>query len=132
MKKDNLEVGQRIWLERVDFFSKNKNEDRKVSECEVVEANKTSAYAVEVDKLEAFKEEPNKYGYRKRKISQRTHEVKGDGFGSGFILWMSESDFNEDLEEKEEVKAARQKAQELVNKLSLEELSDFLNQFNKD
>lgn len=117
-KKPKLEVGQRVWIETVWYFYSNR--ERSVSEYEIVEANRNSAYAVRLDNLD--KEKP----YRER-IDQRTRKIKSSGsFGVKDIYWESKEAFEADVKRVKDTAIARQNALEKVKKMSLEQLQEFL------
>ncbi len=117
-KHEKLEVGQRIWIESIWYFYTNR--DRSISEYEIVEANRNSAYAVRVDNL--GKDKP----YRNR-IDQRTRKIKGSGsFGVGEVIWESKEAFEADVKRVNDTEIAREKAIKKVNKMSLEQLQELL------
>lgn len=117
-KYQPLEVGQRVWIETVWYFYSNR--ERSVSEYEIVEANRNSAYAVRLDNLD--KEKP----YRER-IDQRIREIKSSGsFGVNDIYWESKEAFEADFKRVKDTAIARQNALEKVKKMSLEQLQEFL------
>lgn len=113
-----LEVGQRVWIETVWYFYSNR--ERSVSEYEIVEANRNSAYAVRLDNLGEDKP------YRER-IDQRTREIKSSGsFGVKDIYWESKEAFEADVKRVKDTAIARQNALEKVKQMSLEQLQEFL------
>ncbi|MEB2279699.1 hypothetical protein LAV73_06750 [Lysinibacillus xylanilyticus] len=117
-KYQPLEVGQRVWIESIWYFYTNR--DRSVSEYEIVEANRNSAYVVRVDNL--GKDKP----YRNR-IDQRTRKIKGSGsFGAGEAIWDSKEAFEADVKRVNDTEIAREKVIKKVNKMSLEQLQEFL------
>ncbi|WP_324730254.1 hypothetical protein VO178_09545 [Lysinibacillus fusiformis] len=117
-KHEKLEVGQRIWIESIWYFYTNR--DRSISEYEIVEANRNSAYAVRVDNLGKDKL------YRNR-IDQRTRKIKGSGsFGVGEVIWESKEAFEADVKRVNDTEIAREKAIKKVNKMSLEQLQELL------
>lgn len=115
---EKLEVGQRIWIESIWYFYTNR--DRSISEYEIVEANRNSAYAVRVDNL--GKDKP----YRNR-IDQRSRKIKGSSsFGVGEVIWESKEAFEADVKRVNDTEIAREKAIKKVNKMSLEQLRELL------
>lgn len=128
MARQPLEVGNRVWLEATDYFFR-RNEERKIREYVVVDANKSSAYLIDIDRLEKYNEDPKRHAYMKRRVEQRTHNVKGDGLGTHFTLWMSEEDFQKNVIYNKTIKETRQQAHELIDKLPLSILKEFINQF---
>lgn len=117
-KKPKLEVGQHVWIETVWYFYSNR--ERSVSEYEIVEANRNSAYAVRLVNL--GKDKP----YRER-IDQRTREIKSSGsFGVKDIYWESKEAFEADVKRVKDTAIARQNALEKVKQMSLEQLQEFL------
>ncbi|MDM5245735.1 hypothetical protein [Lysinibacillus sp. G4S2] len=117
-KYEKLEVGQRIWIESIWYFYTNR--DRSISEYEIVEANRNSAYAVRVNNLD--KDKP----YRDR-IDQRTRKIKGSGsFGVGEVFRESKEVFEADVKRVNDTEIAREKAIKKVNKMSLEQLEELL------
>ena len=117
-KYQPLEVGQHVWIETIWYFHSNR--ERSVCEYEIVEANRSSAYAVRLDNL--AKEKP----YRER-IDQRTRDIKSSGsFGIRDVYWESKEAFEADVKRVNDTAIARQKAIEIVKNMSLEQLQEFL------
>lgn len=108
MKKEKLEVGQKIWIEsrRYNFSD---GWSRQVKEAEIVEANRSSAYAVAVEDLD--KEKP----YRHR-IDQKTGKIVDSGilFGHYYVLWKSKDAYEKDVQYETDLHKFRYKVIEQV------------------
>lgn len=128
-KKNPLEAGQHIWIETRTMFFRNKNGDREIDEFEVVEANKSSAYAVPVVDLAKYKKDIKEHSYLRRRIEQRTHNVKGSGFGDSYVLWLTKESFEANVKYNNELVVARKKAHELVDRMTLGGLENLINKF---
>ena len=130
MSKINpLKVGQCIWMETRTMYFRNKNGEREIYEFEVVEANNSSAYAVSVDSLDKYIIDAKKYSYLRRRIVQRTHEVKGSGFGDSYVLWLSKESFKANVKYNKDITVARKKAHEIVDRMTLGGLENLINKF---
>lgn len=123
-KREPLVVGQRIWLELLGGWGIER--ERKVTEYEVVETNSSSAYAVRVNKLEEFREKGTDYPYSRTRIIQRTHAVANSILGYSEKLWLTEADFESNVQYNKEVKELRFRVTNLVSKMSVEELRKVL------
>ncbi|MGY3186476.1 beta barrel domain-containing protein [Lysinibacillus sp. TE18511] len=119
-KKLKLEIGQRVWLE-IRFYRmwRGGGYDRRISEVEVVRANKTSAYVVDIEDLDAEK-------VYERKIAQKTLSGDGGTFGTTYHVWFSKEDFEASVQRKIDTANARNEAHELIDKMSLERLQKFI------
>ncbi|WGT40118.1 hypothetical protein QH639_04875 [Lysinibacillus sp. 1 U-2021] len=119
-KKPKLEVGQRVWLELRSYrMWRGGGYDRRIFEVEVVRANKTSAYLVDVEVLGAKK-------VYERKVSQNTLTGDGGIFGTSYHVWFSEKAFDASVQRESDTANARKEAHEIVNKMSLERLQKFI------
>ncbi len=119
-KHQPFQVGDRVWIETVSLYRSGGK--RSAYEYEIVESNKSSAYAVDVDNL--HKENP----VRKR-IVQRTREIKSNfSFGYDYILWESKEAFEKNVERQEQARIMRAQAIEKVKKMKFDELKSFLNE----
>lgn len=119
-KHQPLEVGQRVWLEIRSYrLWRGSGYYRSVFEVEVVRANRSSAYVVEVEDLNAEK------AYE-RKISQKTLTGEAFGFGSTYHVWFSKESFEASVQRGIDTANARKEAHELVDKMNLTQLKQFL------
>lgn len=123
-KREPLVVGQRVWLELLGGWGIER--ERKVNEYEVVEANSSSAYAVRVKDLEKSCEEGKDYPYSRTRIVQKTHTVVNVIFGYEERLWLTEEDFESNVQYNREVKELRTRVTQLVSKMNAEELRKVL------
>ncbi|MFY0744801.1 hypothetical protein AB1K09_20240 [Solibacillus silvestris] len=123
-KFEPLVVGQRVWIELLGGWGIER--ERKVTEYEVVETNSSSAYAVRVKQLEAFREKGKNYPYSRTRIIQRTHAVANSILGYSEKLWLTEEDFERNVQYNKELKDLRSKAIDLVNKMTADELRKVL------
>lgn len=121
-KKENLFVGQRAFIEVNNIF--NNEPDNIIHEFEVVEANNTNAYLVEVLHLKSDIKKEIRY-----KVNQRNHEVscpiKLTGYK--FTLWLSKEEYEAHAQYSKELNKFLKLAHEKVDKLNLEELKEFVN-----
>ncbi|MCT6815332.1 MAG: hypothetical protein M3043_02880 [Lysinibacillus fusiformis] len=118
--KPKLEVGQRVWLELRSYrMWRGGGYDRRIFEVEVVRANKTSAYVVDVEDLDAEK-------VYERKISQKTLTGDGGIFGTSYHIWFNEKDFEASVQREIDTANARKEAHDLVDKMSLERLQKLI------
>ena len=131
MAKEALTVHQQVWLESYSLFYGGDNEKRKVEPYEIVEANASSAYAVPQDELMNYYSDPKKHAYLKRRILQRTHEVKGNGWGGHYTLWRKEEDFHRNVTYNRDIQAARKEAHALMDKLPLKTLQEIIQTHTK-
>lgn len=113
------------------MFIRDENEKRKVYEYEIVEVNQSSAYAVPVDQLKEYFKDPKKHKYLRERINQRTHEVKGNGWGRYYRMWITKEDFEKNVQYNDTLKMTRQKAYEIFNSLPLSHLEEFINNYEK-
>lgn len=76
-----------MWIES-NSYNFQGNFNRNIFEAQIVEANSSSAYAVDLQNLEEDK--PFKF-----RISQKSHKMmtRGAGFGHSYIFWESKEDF---------------------------------------
>lgn len=119
-KKPKLEVGQRVWLELRSYrMWRGGGYDRRIFEVEVVRANKTSAYVVDVEDLDAEK-------VYERKISQKTLTGDGGIFGTTYHIWFNKKDYEASVQRKIDTANARKEAHDLVDKMSLERLQKLI------
>ncbi|WP_249645875.1 MULTISPECIES: hypothetical protein [unclassified Lysinibacillus] len=119
-KKPKLEVGQRVWLELRSYrMWRGGGYDRRIFEVKVVRANKTSAYVVDVEDLDAEK-------VYERKISQKTLTGDGGIFGTSYHIWFNEEDFEASVQREIDTTNARKEAHDLVDKMSLERLQKLI------
>lgn len=119
-KKPKLEVGQRVWLELRSYrMWRGGGYDRRIFEVEVVRANKSSAYVVDVEDLDTDK-------VYERKISQKTLTGDGGIFGTSYHIWFSEKAFEASVQREIDTANARKEAHELVDKMSLERLKQLI------
>lgn len=118
--KPKLEVGQRVWLEELSWY-RSKGDVRTVYEYEVVESNSSSAYVVDVDDLEKFK---NRERVVKNRVNQRTHDARNSV--SSFNVWLSKESFESNVKYREELKELRAKAIHLVKQMNVDELRKVL------
>lgn len=119
-KKPKLEVGQRVWLELRSYrMWRGGGYDRRIFEVEVVRANKTSAYVVDVEDLDAEK-------LYERKISQKTLTGDGGIFGTSYHIWFNEKGFEASVQRESDTAYARKEAHDLVDKMSLERLQKLI------
>lgn len=93
MKKAALEVGQTVWIETRNYNFSAGGFSRKLHQGQIVEANRSSAYAVLVDDLQ------NEKAYRHR-IDQKTKKIVDSGvlFGHYNILWLSQEAYEDDVQ----------------------------------
>lgn len=119
-KKPKLEVGQRVWLENRSYrIWRGGGYDRSIFEVEVVKANRSSAYVVDVEDLNTEK-------VYERKISQKTLSGDGFGFGTSYHIWFSKEEFEASVQREIDTANARKEAHELVDKMSLERLNQLI------
>ncbi|WP_342511944.1 hypothetical protein MKY34_15080 [Sporosarcina sp. FSL K6-1522] len=111
------------------MFFRNKNNDREIDEFEVVEVNKSSADAVSADKLVKYNKDTKEHSCLRRRLEQRTHNVKGDGFGDTYILWLSKESFEANVRYNKDLGDARKKAHKIVDSLTLGGLENLINRF---
>lgn len=123
-KLEPLVVGQRVWIELLGGWGIER--ERKVTEYEVVETNSSSAYAVRVKQLEEFREKGKDYPYSRTRIIQRTHAVANSILGYSEKLWLTEEDFERNVQYNKEVRELRAKAIHLVNQMNANELRKVL------
>lgn len=123
-KHQPLEVGQRVWIEPIEMFLQQRG--RSIDEHEIIEVNKTSAYAMRLDLVEEYKDNLLEHKFLAERINQRTHEVKSNGWGTHYRLWLTKEAFEKDVKRVNDTTLARQKAIEKVKKMSLEQLQEFL------
>lgn len=128
-KKNPLEVGQKVWLETLSMFLRSEGENRIISEYQIVEANSSSAYAVPLDVLDEYNRNIKRHSYFRRRITQRNHKVKSDGFGGSYILWLSEESFENNVKYNKDLVVARKKAHETVGELTLAGLENLIDRF---
>ncbi len=122
-KHKPLQVGDRIWIESVGLF--RSRDERSAYEYEIVEANKSSAYAVGVEYL--HKENPTR-----KRIVQRTREIKSNfSFGYDYRFWETKEAFEQNVERQKQARIMRAQAIEKVNKMKFDELKSFLNEKDK-
>jgi len=119
-----LEVGQRVWIEPIEMFLRQ--DKRSVSEHEIIEVNKTSAYAMRLDLIEQYKDSIHEKKHLAERINQRTHKVKSNGWGTHYRLWLTKEAFEVSVQRQKDIKISRKKAHELVSKMSLEQLQEFI------
>lgn len=119
-KKPKLEVGQRVWLE-IRFYRmwRGGGYDRRISEVEVVRANSTSAYVVDIGDLEDEK------AYERR-IVQKTLSGDGGTFGTTYHVWFTKEAFEESVQRTIDTANARKEAHDLIDKMSLERLQKLI------
>lgn len=129
MKKMPLVVGQIIWRETLQMFWRSDFEERSVTEYRVVEVNNSSAYAVSLSRIEEYEADRSKYSFMRSRIDQRSHKVKGGGFGDIYRLWLSEEAFIENVNYGKALAAARIKAHEIVDSMSLAGLENIIKKF---
>ena len=122
-KKEPLIVGQKVWMEIRNMYFQANSQDRAVHEFEIIEANKSSAYAVSAQKSALYKESPKSYVNMKNRIDQRTHRVQSAGFGATYVLWLTEEEFLQDMEHTVAISNAREIACDAVNDMTLAELN---------
>lgn len=124
-KREPLVVGQRVFIETAGGWAPVK--ERSVFEAEIVEVNKSSAYAVNINQLTAYNlEKPNLRKYMCDKIDQRTHQIKDSTLGYYYRLWLSKEDFERSVElQKEKVELLKQ-TQEKVKGMTLQQLREFV------
>ncbi|MED4718274.1 hypothetical protein [Bacillus badius] len=116
-KLDLLQVGERVWIETTGFFYSGK---RYIDEYEIVEANKSSAYAVRVEDLE--KENPSR-----KRIEQGTRKVIARySMGESYYFWETKEKFEQSVKRQAETISMRQKAIEKVKTMNFEQLKEFL------
>lgn len=130
MAKESLVVGQKVWIETVAMFFRSTGDQRKVSRYEIVEANKSSAYAIPAGRLDEYNEDPKRHAYMRKRIVQRNHKVLGDGMGGHYTLWLSSEDFESNVTYNQEIKEVRKQAQDVLNQLTLSDLKKFIQQFD--
>ena len=117
MSKPALKIGERIWIESKSMFYT----ERTLTEYEVVETNKSSAYVAHINDLD--KENP----YRIR-IEQRARKVVDRGsFGYSYRVWGSKEAFELNVQHQAEFTLMKQQAKEKVEKMSFEQLKSFIN-----
>lgn len=116
-KMNPLEVGQRVWIESTPMFYQG---ERSLSEYEIVEVNKSSAYAIHVKDL--GKEAP----YRRR-IDLKTRKIKETvSIGYAYVFWETKEAFEDDIKQKQEYASMMAEAIEKVKNMSFDELKHFL------
>ncbi|MEY9976545.1 hypothetical protein [Lysinibacillus sp. RC79] len=123
-KYQSLEVGQRVWIEPVEMFLRQ--DKRSIAEHEIIEVNKASAYAMRLDLIEEYKDNLLEKRFLAERINQRTREVKSNGWGTHYRLWLTKEAFEASVQRQKDLKIARKKAHELVSKMSLEQLQEFI------
>lgn len=120
-----LEVGQCVRIETITMLSVA-YDSRRTYEYEIVDANNFSAYGVRVDKLKKYKEDRKNNNRLRKRIIQRTREVKTKGLGETHCLWETQELFEDNVRYNVELKEVRKEAHELVDKMNLEELETLL------
>lgn len=125
-KRDSLKVGQHIWIEIRTVFFRGSGDKREINEHIIVEANNSSAYAISTDDLDKYNADIKNHSYLRRRITQRTHEVKGLGFGDSYVLWLSKESFEANVKYNKDLKTARKKAHEIVDSMTLAGLENFI------
>jgi len=128
-KYQPLEVGQRVWIEPVERFLRQ--DKRSISEHEIIEVNKTSAYAMRLELIEKHKDNLLEKKFLAERINQRSHEVKSSGWGTHYRLWLTKEGFEASVQHQKDLKIARKKAHELVSKMTLTQLQEFLGGGNR-
>lgn len=126
-KLQELKVGQTVWLELFSILGSEGK--REVSEYHIVEANKSSAYAIRKEDVGKYKSGDNQI-VRKR-ILQKTHKVVEHSFGYDYVVWLSEREFQKNIEYNVKYSDSKKKALELINEMNLEELELFLENYSK-
>ncbi|MFE3573916.1 hypothetical protein [Lysinibacillus sp. NPDC059133] len=111
-------------IEPIEMFLRQNG--RSIAEHEIIEVNKTSAYAMRLDLIEEYKDNLLEKRFLAERINQRTHEVKSNGWGTHYRLWLTKEAFEASVQRQKDTKIARKKAHELVSKMSLEQLQEFL------
>lgn len=122
-KRNPLEVGQRLWLEELTWVQEHAERD--VREIEVVEVNKTSAYAVEVNNLEGYLKNPRQNKHLCYRINQRTHKVV-ETYGFSYILWQTREAFDNHVTTSITRQKLRKQVIEHVNKMDVALLQEVL------
>lgn len=123
-----LEAGQHVWIEKTGVYFRGVAE-RSISECKIVEANKSSAYAVSIEDIAAYEEAHKTFAHFRRRIDQRTHDIKGRGWGDSYRLWLTKEDFEHNVQYVKEMSEARKKGHALVDTLTLSELNKLIGNF---
>lgn len=123
-KYQALEVGQRVWIEPIEMFLRQ--DKRSIAEHEIVEINKTSAYAMRLDLIEEYKDSIHEKKHLAKRINQRTHDTKSSGWGTHYRLWLTKEAFEVSVQRQKDIKIVREKAHELVSNMSLEQLQEFI------
>lgn len=118
-KKQPLEVGQRLWVETVAQFYRDR--ERTIREYEVVRTNTSSAYIAAIEDLD----KPEPYTIR---VEQRTHKIVNRfSAGYSYTIWHSRQQFEDHVKLCQEIKDLREAAHEKVDKLRFSELREFVN-----
>lgn len=123
MTKESLILDQPVWIESSFMFFGG---ERAIHEHKIVEVNNSSAYAIALEDLEKYKEDPKRLSYCRKRIVQRTHEIKGDGFGTTYHLWLTPEAFERSVQYGIDKKAAFAAATKKLSTLNLSELKEFL------
>ena len=112
-----LVTGQRVWIETRSMFM---SRDPIISEHEIVRVNKTSAYAVDIDRV-------NDERAFEARISQRNGAVENGIFvGYTHTLWLSLESYEAAKHRQAELRRMRELARNQVGAMSLDELYAFL------
>lgn len=126
MAKESLTVGQKVWFEHIGSVFRSDKRERSIRPYEIVAVNKTSAYAVSLNSLDAYNEDPKAKSFYKRRITQRTHEIQNDFFGTQERLWLSPDAFEKNVAYNNELRAYRKQAHEHIDKLPLSKLKELV------
>jgi len=117
-KKEMLQVGQTVWLEKTSRYGFDFRYVEEPIEMVVVEANKTTAYIWHDETSEG----------RKYKVNQKTHQVRyAIPDGCSYRLWLSKEAYDCNMAYEQEMSELLEQACIKINDMSLEELRTFVN-----
>lgn len=115
-KKEQLEEGQKVWLETTSKHGCDVRYEEEPCEMLVLEANKTTAYIWHDDKSTV-----------RFKVNQKTHKVKYSiPDGRSYRLWLSMEDYREHVLYENERKELLKRAQEKLLGMSNDELRELV------
>jgi hypothetical protein len=103
MKNAPLKVGQIVFIENINYNYLGGGQTSHLHKAEIVEANKSSAYAVRKTK-EPLQEKPYRYRIDQRKKNLIGHNI----FGFTSTLWLSEEDYLAHIKYKSELEEHKQ------------------------
>lgn len=127
MNKDNLEIGQTVFLEVAgSWINHGVKKERSIKPADIVDMNKTSFYIITHGTMERYSDWQEKKHLRDR-INIKT--LTGKSTFDYYKVWLTEEDFRNDVKAKKEVAETLQQAHVKFNGLSYKEKKRFLEDF---